>query len=166
MKMQQGSTILALTLDGGILTAVEVKRTNGSMRVLKQTKAPLTLDPLRDEPELAGREIRNLLNQAQITTKRCVAGVPAQWVLTVHTKIPALENEDIPEFLEIEAERGFACNVDELQTASRIYDGADGAKYATTGTPKKFWALWRFWACRVVTWKGSKQFWSRRNSSR
>jgi hypothetical protein len=139
MKIQQASTILAVTLDGGILTAVEVKRSNGSIRVSKHTKAPLTLDPLRDEPELAGREIRNLLNQAQITTKRCVAGVPAQWVLTVHTKLPVLENEDIPSFLELEAERGFACNIDELQTASRISEGSDGAKYATIlGVPRGY----------------------------
>ena len=139
MKMQQASTILAVTLDGGILTAVEVKRSNGSIRVLKHTKAPLTLDPLRDEPELAGREIRNLLNQAQITTKRCVAGVPAQWVLTVHTKLPVIENEDIPSFLELEAERGFACNIDELQTASRISEASDGAKYATIlGVPRGY----------------------------
>ena len=139
MKMQQASTILAVTLDGGILTAVEVKRSNRSIRVLKHTTAPLTLDPLRDEPELAGREIRNLLNQAQITTKRCVAGVPAQWVLTVHTKLPVIENEDIPSFLELEAERGFSCNIDELQTASRISEGSDGSKYATIlGVPRGY----------------------------
>ena len=139
MKMQQSSTVLGLTLDSGILTAVEVKRSNGSVRVLKQTKAPLTLDPLRDEPELAGREIRNILNQAQITTRRCVAGVPAQWALTVHCRIPAVEKEDIESFLELEAERGFACNIDELQTSTRLYETDSGEKYASIlGVPRAY----------------------------
>ncbi|MGZ8920780.1 MAG: hypothetical protein ACXW3L_07340, partial [Limisphaerales bacterium] len=115
-----------------------VKRSNGSVRVLKQTKVALTLDPLRDEPELAGREIRNILNQAQITTRRCVAGIPAQWALTVHCKIPPVEPEDVASFLELEAERGFACNVDELQTSSRIFE-SNGSQYATiVGVPRGY----------------------------
>lgn len=138
MKLQQASTMLGLTFEGGTLTAVEVKRTNGSVRVLKQIKAPLTLDPLRDEPDLAGREIRNILNQAQINTKRCVAGIPAQWVLTVHCKVPALEPEDLASFLELEAERGFACYIDELQTSFRIFE-TGGEKHATIlGVPRGY----------------------------
>lgn len=138
MKMQRSSTVLGLTIDGGLLTAVEVKRSNGSVRVLKQTEALLTLNPLRDEPELVGREIRRILNQAQISTKRCIAGIPAQWVLTVHCKVPEVDAEDIDSFLEIEAERGFACNVDELQTASRLYE-VDGERYATIiGAPRSY----------------------------
>ena len=70
MKMQKATAVLSLTLDGGMLTAVEVKRSNGSVRLVKHLKAPITLDPLRDEPELVGREIRNLLDQAKIATKR------------------------------------------------------------------------------------------------
>jgi hypothetical protein len=149
MKMQQGTTILGLTLDGGILTVVEVKRSNGSVRLVKQLKAPITLDPLRDEPELAGREIRNLLDQARITTKRCVAGVPAQWALTVHSKLPALEEQDVASFLEIEAERGFACNPDELQISSRIFKTDDGGQYASLiGVPRAY--LERFEAVLVA----------------
>src|SRR4051812_4012963 len=104
---QTSSTVLGLTLDGGILNAVEVKRSNGAVRILKQIRSPITLDPLRDEPELAGREIRNILNEAQITTKHCVAGVPAPWAMLVHVKLPALEPDDVASFLELEAERGF-----------------------------------------------------------
>jgi len=150
MKMRQSSsTVLGLTLDGGILTAVEVKRSNGAVRIVKQTRAPITLDPLRDEPELAGREIRNLLNQAQITAKQCVAGVPAPWALTVHVKVPAMEQEDVTSFLELEAERGFACNIDELQRSSRIYETAASGKYATiVGVPRAY--LERFEAVLVA----------------
>ena len=139
IKRQQSTSVLGLTLDSGVLTAVELKRSNGSVRVLKQLRAPLTLDPLRNEPELAGREIRNLLNQAGISTKRCVAGVPSHWALTVHTKLPALEPDDVASFLELEAERGFPCNVDELQTSSRTYSAEHGERYATIiGVPRAY----------------------------
>ena len=149
MKMQQSTTVLGLTLESGVLTAVEVKRSNGSVRLLKHLKAPLTLDPLRDEPELAGREIRNLLDQARITTKRCVAGVPAHWALTVHSKVPAIEEQDIPGFLEIEAERGFACNPDELQISTRVYKAGEGVQYASiVGIPRGY--LERFEAVLVA----------------
>lgn len=128
---KQSTVVLGLTLDNGMLHAVEAKRSNGTIQVLKQITAPLTLDPLRDESELAGREIRNLLNGAQIAGKRCVVGVPAQWALTIHTQVPAMEPEDVASFLEIEAERGFTCGADELQTASRIYTAENGERHAT-----------------------------------
>ncbi len=133
MKMfsKQSMTVLGLTLDGGTLNAVELKRSNGAAHIVRQVSAPLALDPLRDEPELVGREIRNLLNGARITTKRCVAGVPASWALTLHTQIPAIEGEDVTSLLALEAERGFACGVDELRVSSRIYRTENGEGYAT-----------------------------------
>jgi len=139
MNMRQPSNLVGLTFDGGILNAVELKRSNGSVQVLKQLTAPLTLDPLRDEPELVGREIRNLLNGAHISTKRGVAGVPAFWALTVHTKLPAIESNDLASFLEIESERGFACNIDELQIASKTSRNEGGESYATLiGVPRSY----------------------------
>ena len=139
MNMRPPPTVLGLTLDAGILHAVELKRSNGSVHVLKQVTAPLTLDLLRDEPELAGCEIRNLLNSAHISAKRCVAGVPALWALTAQTKLPAIEDADVPSFLEIEAERGFACNVDELRTSSKISRAENGEKFATViGVPRGY----------------------------
>ena len=136
---KQPSVVVGLTFDGGVLNAVELKRSNGSAQILKQVTAPLTLDPLRDEPELVGREIRNLLNSANISTKRCVAGVPAQWALTLHTKVPEIESADLASFLELEAERGFTCNVDELQTCSKVYTNPDRQSYATLiGVPKGY----------------------------
>ena len=60
MKMlsKKSATILGVTLEGGVLTAVEVRRTNGSVHILKRITEQLTLDPLKDEPDLVGREIR------------------------------------------------------------------------------------------------------------
>ena len=38
MRMQKSTTVLGLTLESGSLTAVEVKRSNGSVRLLKQAR--------------------------------------------------------------------------------------------------------------------------------
>lgn len=136
-RKQRPTTVLGLTLDGGRLNAVVLHRSNGSVEVQKTASAALALDPLRNEAELVGREIRKLLDAAGVREKRCVVGVPLNWTLTLHTKVPALEAADVPSFLEIEAERGFPCNVDELQVASGQHRSPGGDNYATQiGVPR------------------------------
>lgn len=131
------NTVLGLTLDGGRLDAVVLRRTNGSVEVLKTVSAALTLDLLHNETELVGREIRNLLEAAGVRERRCVVGVPLGWSLTLHTKLPELEPADVPSFLEINAERGFPCNVDELQVSSIQHKSPGGDSYATQiGVPR------------------------------
>lgn len=124
------NSVLGLTLDGGRLEAVLLRRSNGSAEVKKSTNVPLTLDLLRNEVELVGREIRNLLDAAGIRERRCAVGVPPEWVLSLHTALPDLPEEDIQSFLEMEAERGFPHALDQLQTtSSRVQTGSNG--YAT-----------------------------------
>ncbi|HAV61102.1 MAG TPA: hypothetical protein DCY13_01895, partial [Verrucomicrobiales bacterium] len=103
---------------------------NGSVEIKKTVNAPLTLDLLRNEPELVGHEIRNLLSSAGIKERRCVVGVPAAWVLTLHTALPDLADEDVQSFLELEAERGFPNSPDQLQVARSIVN-TGSARYAT-----------------------------------
>lgn len=133
MKLNNRKTshsVLGLTLDGGRLQAVVLRRSNGSAEVKKTADVPLTLDLLRNEVELVGREIRNLLDAAGIRERRCVVGVPHEWVLTQHTALPDLPEEDIQSFLELEAERGFPHGTDQLQrTVSRLRSST--ATYAT-----------------------------------
>lgn len=124
------NAVLGLTLDGGRLEAVVLRRTNGSADIKKTTSVALTLDLMRNEVELVGREIRNLLDAAGIRERRCVVGVPPEWVLSLHTALPDLPEEDVQSFLEIEAERGFPHSTDQLQRAvSRAQSRA--ASYAT-----------------------------------
>ena len=75
-KKKRPNTVLGLTLDGGRLEAVLLRRTNGSAEVQKTVSAPLTLDLLRSEAELVGREIRNLLDTAGVREKGCVVVLP------------------------------------------------------------------------------------------
>ncbi|HEY6169491.1 MAG TPA: hypothetical protein VI454_15725, partial [Verrucomicrobiae bacterium] len=137
-KKKRPNTVLGLTLDGSRLEAVVLRRTNGSVEVQKATSAALTLDLLHNEAELVGREIRNLLDAAGVREKRCVVGVPLNWALTLHAKLPELEEADVAGFLEIEAERGFPCNVDELQVATAQHKSPGGDAYATQiGVPRE-----------------------------
>jgi len=114
-QRKRATSVLALTFDGGQLHAVVLRRTNGTAEVRKSARAPMTLDLLRNEPELVGGEIRNLLDSAEIRERLCVVGIPAEWVLSLHAALPELPDEDVESFLELEAERGFPHGLDQLQ---------------------------------------------------
>jgi hypothetical protein len=124
------SSILGLALDGSRLEGVVLRRTNGSLQVQKSFASTLTLNPMTADPELVGREIRNHLDQAGIRERRCVVGVPLNWALTLHTKIPDVPEEDVAGFLEIEAERGFPYGPEALSLVTSRYRSA-GGEFAT-----------------------------------
>lgn len=130
-KRRLPSSVLGLTLDGSGMDAVHVRRTNGSMAVLKSVAAPLALNLLTDDAELVGREIRNHLDQAGIRERRCVVCVPLNWALTVQIKVPELPEADVQSFLDIEAERGFPYGQDTLSMANSRCRTASGESYAT-----------------------------------
>ncbi len=125
-KSRHASTALGLSLDGSRLEAVLVRRTNGSLTVLKQTTATLALNPLTGSPELVGREIRNLLDQAGIREKRCVVALPLSWALAAQTVVPEIPEADVADFLSLEAERAFPYSPDALSlAASRCRGGGE-----------------------------------------
>lgn len=136
-KRGRPSSLLALTLDGGRLEGVVLRRTNGSAQVRQAFSIALSLDPLTNEPELVGQEIRNHLQSQNVHERECVIGLPLKWALTMHTEVPDLPEGDVPGFLQIEAERGFPCDVQTLHVAtSRSRVGA-GKQFATlVGIPK------------------------------
>lgn len=107
LKKRRPNSVLTLQFDGGQLDGVVLRRTNGSVQVLKSFSATLSLDLLKNEPELVAREIRNQLDQAGVRERRCAVCLPQAWALFLHTKLPELPEEDVISFLEIEAERGF-----------------------------------------------------------
>lgn len=130
-KAKPPRTVLGLTLDGGRIEAVWLRRTNGSAVITKAHSGALALDLLHNEVELVGREIRNQLDTAGIRERRCVVGVPAAWVLTSRVKIPEMPAEDVASFLELEAERALPCALEDLQVAVSRSQAADGGQYAT-----------------------------------
>src|SRR5688572_23025282 len=93
-KKRRASSVLGLSLDGSRLEGVVMRRTNGSVVVQKTFTTSLSLDPLTNDPELVGHEIRNHLDHAGVRERRCVVCVPLNWVLTLQTKLPELEEAD------------------------------------------------------------------------
>jgi hypothetical protein len=117
-------SVLGLSLTGGQLQAVLVARSRGRWEAVKSATAALSLDLLHPETELIGREIRNHLDAAGIRERACVVSVPARWVISQHTTLPALPPEDVDSFLRIEAEKGFPCDAGQLQIARSAHRSA------------------------------------------
>src|SRR3954468_11584727 len=112
------SSVLGLSLEGSRLEGAVLRRTNGSLQGLQTFSAALTLDPLTADAELVGREIRNHLDAAEVRERHCVVSLPLKWVLTTHVDIPEMPEESVPEFLQIEAERGFHADIGTLHFAT------------------------------------------------
>jgi hypothetical protein len=142
MKRKRLSSILGLSLDGGRLEGVVLRRTNGSLQQLQTFSASLTLDPLTAAAELVGREIRNHLDAAGVRERHCVVGLPLKWALTTHTEVPDLPEADIPGFLQIEAERGFPTDVATLHFSTSRSRSAAGKETAMlVGIPRNHLTL-------------------------
>jgi hypothetical protein len=111
------TSLLGLVLDGSRLEGVVLRRPNGSLQVQQTFAVTLSLDPLTAAPELVGREIRNALDAAGVRERRCAVGVPLKWALTAQTELPPLPEADAASLLQLEAERGFPCDVATLRLA-------------------------------------------------
>src|SRR5580704_13706802 len=130
-KPKRAGSVLGLALDGNRLEAVVLRRSNGTLQVRQTASAALALSPLTDDPELAGREIRNALDTAGIRERSCAVCLPPSWLLTLQTKVPDLPEADRAGFLQLEAERGFHSGQEALFTVHSIFQAAVGENYAT-----------------------------------
>lgn len=131
LQRQPGGSLLGLSFDGSRLEGVWVRRTNGSVQIKKTFATSLSLDPLTAEVELAGREIRKQLDAEQIRERWCAVCLPLNWVLTLSVKLPEIPEEDLADFLQIEAERGFPYGPDELMLAHSRFNAGDTDRFAT-----------------------------------
>ena len=129
-KRKPLTSLLGLAFDGSRLDGVVLRRQNDALQVAQTFNATLTLDPLTNEPELVGREILNHLEAAGIRERRCVVAVPQKWALTAQTQVPAIPEVDVAGFLQIEAERGFPCDVTTLRVATSRYVTPTGQQHA------------------------------------
>ena len=125
------NSVLGLTLDGHNLRAAHVRRTKATVEVVQSLTTSLTLDAAQHEVDLLGREIRNALDAAGIHERFCVVGLPARWIMSQTTKLPELSREDAQSFLEMEAERGFPCSLEQLQIVRSSYRSPEGSLYVT-----------------------------------
>jgi Tfp pilus assembly protein PilN len=125
------AAVLGLALEGNRLDGVVVRRQNGTLQRTQSFTATLSLDPLTNDPELVGREIRNHLEAAGIRERHCVVALPLKWALTAHTTLPPLTEADVAGFLQLEAERGFPCDLATLRVATSRYTVSAGQPHAT-----------------------------------
>ena len=131
LNRKRHSALVGLSLDGNRLDGVVLRRTNGSLLFQQSFSVTLSLDPLTADPALVGTEIRNNLEAAGVRERHCVVCLPSQWALTLHTEVPELHEADVAGFLQIEAERGFPCDVATLRIRSSRCQSADGKQFAT-----------------------------------
>jgi hypothetical protein len=142
LSSHRASSILGLCLEGRQLEGVALARSNGGFKITRAFRATLSLDPLTNESELVGREIRNHLDKNGIRLRDCVVGIPLAWALTQPTKVPEIPEADIPGFLRLEAERGFPYAPDDLSISSSRYKTTQGEQYALqVAIPKSHLAL-------------------------
>ncbi|HAM70692.1 MAG TPA: hypothetical protein DCM86_03520 [Verrucomicrobiales bacterium] len=118
LNSKRPGSILGLCLDGDRLDGVVLRRTNGSAEPGAEVSVDLSLKPLSHDPELAGREIRERLDAAEIRERRCAVSLPLGWALCHSFRMPALPEEDVPGFLQLEAERGFSTDPSTLILSS------------------------------------------------
>lgn len=141
-KKRPPTTLIGLKLERNRMEGVVLRRTNGGLQVQRSFQTSLSLDPLTNDPELVGREIRNHLNDAGVREKRCVVCVPLNWALTLQTKVPALAEADVRSFLDVEAEKGFPYAPDDLSISYSRYRAPGGEQHATiVAIPKNHLAL-------------------------
>jgi hypothetical protein len=125
------TSVLGLALDGSRLEGVVLRRTNGALQLQQTFSVMLSLDPLTAATELIGREIRNHLDAAGVRERHCVVGVPLKWTLTAHTELPPLPEVDAVSLLQLEAERGFPCDVATLRLANSCCPLSAGKQHVT-----------------------------------
>jgi hypothetical protein len=130
-KSKRGSSVLGLALDGNRLEAVVLRRANGTLQVRQAVSTSLALSPLADDPDLAGREIRNALDAAGIRERSCAVCLPPSWLLTLQAKVPDLPEADRAGFLQLEAERGFHSGQEALFIVHSLFQAAANERYAT-----------------------------------
>ena len=117
MRAKQISSIVGLSLEDGRLGLCHLQRSGGRIRVVKSLKFPLALDPLNDEPELLGQEIRNRLDEAGIHERTCAVCLPLKWIITLHTELPNLPSADLDSYVTLQAERSFPFSLEDLAIA-------------------------------------------------
>jgi Tfp pilus assembly PilM family ATPase len=99
--------MVGLSLEDREVQGVIMHRAGSGCKIIKTFHFSLSLDPLTNDPELVGREIRQHLDEAGVHERHCVVCLPLGWVLTLGADIPEIPEADVKGFLQLEAEQGF-----------------------------------------------------------
>ena len=103
--LHRPTQMLGLALGERRGAAVLMERSGDGVRTLAERTFSMSLDLLKDAPELVGRELRDHLDAARLSCRRCVVSLPAKWLFAAQSELPKLSEEDAASFLELQAER-------------------------------------------------------------
>jgi hypothetical protein len=131
LNSRNPTSLLALALEGHRVEGVVLRRTRTGAQVQRAFAATLDLDPLTNDPELVGRELRNRLDETGVRERRCAVSLPLDWALTLQVKLPPLPEAEVQGFLNVQAERGFPYAPEDLAICSSRYSLAQGEQQAT-----------------------------------
>ncbi len=129
-KSKRPLSLLAFNMEGQQIRGAVAHRQNGQVLLDHPIHFDLTVDPLNQDAELVGQEIRNRLNEAGIREKHCLVTLPLQWALTLQTELPDMPAEHEPDFLKLQAEKRFPYPAEDLAITYSRYEVA-GKRYAT-----------------------------------
>lgn len=131
LKKRPGTTVVGIAFERDRIEAVELRRPNGSSEIRRNLTLPLDTDPLAQEPEGLGKLLRAQLDQAGFREHRCAVALPTHPASCLTLPLPDLPEADRRDFLDTEAERGFAQNPDNLLVRHSIAEFPAGSKHAT-----------------------------------
>jgi len=139
MKVKkQPNSVLGIAFDGRNLQGAVVRKLRDGIKLERSATIHLSFDPLTNDPELAGREVRQQLDQAGLTEKRCVVGLPLEWALSSLVKLPDLEGENLSGFLRLQTEKAFPFLIEDLSISVSLLAGGEADQHALlTAVPKK-----------------------------
>jgi len=131
-KSQRNSSILALTFEGSMMTAVELKRRDEHCEVAGRLREPLSQDILSGNPDLVGAEIRKLLDDAGIREKRCLLSLPLSWVYIIHQEIPdGLPETDVDNYIQLQVEKKLPFSPEDVVLSSVCFEVPSSGRRAT-----------------------------------
>jgi hypothetical protein len=115
MKTKKLTTVVSIALTGNRLYAALLRRAGGRTQVVRSMQTSLALDPLNNDPQLVGRELRRHLEEAGIGERRCIVSLPLRWAFVAPVDVPPeLAAEDRDSYLELHAERSFPFGLEDL----------------------------------------------------
>ena len=124
--MKHVTDILALSFDDERLSAVRVDSTGAVNRLT----APLSVDPLADDSQLAAQELRERLQPLGRPAHTVIVCLPLSRAMVTTVTLPELPEDAVQGFLLLQAEREFLLPPADLALGISRYATADGKRGA------------------------------------
>jgi Tfp pilus assembly protein PilN len=122
---------LGIMLEEHWAQLVLMEQTGGGVREIANRTFRMSLDVLKDAPELVAQELRDHLGQAHGAGRACVVCVPTRWLLTAAVEFPDMPDIDEASFLELQAERLLPLAVTEVRLKHSRFQVPGGPRGAT-----------------------------------